>query len=128
MKFRLSMEFSEDILIKTNIIITTSDRLKTYFSQRSYGEGLVNIVIGVICVAPEFDFFFRPRKKYSKTQRLLAYDIKLNYECLKSSNDDECKRILDYNLIASLEIIKELEIEDFNLEEFRDDLIRVLCQ
>lgn len=60
---RSSQELSEDIVEIAPKFTELSDALQSYFLEKLYGDGLETIVIGIICVHPKFDFFFKNRKK-----------------------------------------------------------------
>ena len=59
MDFGLSLEISEDIFERNYIVINTSKSLEEYFKDKDFGEGIVNLTIGIICVNPNFDSFFK---------------------------------------------------------------------
>ena len=123
MNFGFSQEISEDVYSNANVLIRISEKAETFFEKREYGSGIKTFTIGIICVAPNFSFFFKKRKKYIKVKKQLEYDIKLDHERFKNSNEDEIKKMVARSVIDSLGIIEELEIKDFDLKLFREDLI-----
>ena len=80
------------------------------------------IGIGIICVAPEFEFFSKSRKKYNKTKKWLEYDVKLNYQNFKLAKETEVKQIVATAIINSLNILDEFNISDFDVELLKADL------
>ena len=52
----------------------------------------------------------------------LRYDIKLEYDKMKSFNNNQIINYLKNKIMNSLEIINELRVKDFNLEDFKSDL------
>lgn len=120
MKFAITKEISE-IIIKNGVsdmITDLSVYLGKFLEQKSYGSGLETFYIGIICVAPEFDFFFKVRKpKYKRGKEIfiqdgreyeqinaLTYDIKLNYE-----------EFIDKDLVVSKELLKAYILDSFTL-------------
>ncbi|MGQ9780608.1 MAG: Imm44 family immunity protein [Bacillota bacterium] len=92
------------------------------FKDKDYGEGIKEYVIGIICVAPVFDSFFKIRKNYTESKRLLEYDIKLDHAKFKKANNKEIYEMLRQEVLNSLGIVEELKIKDFDLARFRADL------
>jgi hypothetical protein len=118
MDFGLSQEISKDILKKSNVFSEISDELKKYFSEKDYGESIATIVVGIICVSPEFEFFFKPRKKYSKSKKLLEYDIVLDHKSVKDSNNKQIKELLFNELEKSF---KNINVPGFQSSVFNND-------
>ena len=92
MKFALTIEASTGVSDKTNLIIGLSNRLSQYFSNKDYGEDIKQILIGVICVAPEFEWFStirKPRYKFYRKyirdnseiieDRVFSFEVKIDY-------------------------------------------------
>jgi hypothetical protein len=124
MNFGFSQEISEDVYSKANILTSISEKAKPFFKEREYGSSIKTFTIGIICVAPNYDFFFKNKRKgYTMAKRLLEYDIKLEYERFKNSDKGQIKEMVARSVIDSLGIIEELEIKDFDLKLFREDLI-----
>ena len=126
MDFGLSQEISKDVALKADIFTTVSKSLENYFSNRDYGKGIEKLTIGIICVSTEFDFFFKERKKYTKTKAMLEYDIKLDHETIVEANEREVYQILSNSIIESLEIINEMKIPNFDNSGFRAEVASFL--
>ena len=122
MNFGLSQEISKDILGKAWIIHTISKALGRHFRDKDYGGGIKTITIGVICVSPNFEFFFKTRKKYSKNKNLIEYDVKLDYKSFKDASENQIYEILSENIVQSLNVIENLKVPDFDILKFRIDL------
>lgn len=100
------------------------DDLNNFFKNRSFGDGLSEIYIGIIVVSPQFEQFFKPRApKYSK-KGMLEYDIKFDFELLKKANEQEFMKIVRMEILASFNILDGLinKIENFDFDEFKSDL------
>ncbi len=119
-------------------LIEFSNSLKEYFINKSYGEELNHFLIGIICVKPEFESFFKVRKPRYKavdniklfdggTTELIGvygYDIKLNFEEFVSANEIESKKILAQEILNSLSNLDALpkKVKDFDKERFKADM------
>lgn len=138
MKLALAQYTSVEIVNQSSFITPFSDNLKTHFKDKHYGNDLIEIVIGVICVSPGFEPFFKPKrpqyikdKKTFKTdgfsydvEKSLGYDIKLDFEKLKNGTELERMQQLAFEIISSLSIFDKMKtkIKDFNFEKFKVDL------
>jgi len=138
MEFQLTQEVSESLLKngRTTIISNFSEELRNFFKTKNYGEGILSMFIGVICVAPEFDFFFKMRKpKYKRGKEIiiqnnaeielestLRFDLKLSFEKFLRANEFEARTMLALEVLNSLNVLNKLKIKDFNNESFVEDL------
>jgi len=118
--------------------IELSNNLKDYFSNKNYGTELNLFLIGVICVKPEFESFFKVRKpRYKAVDRIklldgnvteltgvYGYDIKLNFEEFVSATETESKKILAQEILNSLSNLDKLpkKVKDFDKERFKSDM------
>lgn len=110
------------------------------FKDKFYGHGLLEIHVGIICVAPEYDNFFKVgRSKYQKErkeyikynvkyviEKTFEYNIKLDYSIYKSLEGDKFKETLISEILNSFQILKTptimKKIEDFDRDLFLTDL------
>ena len=124
MDFGLSKEMSADIIQeKINILSEMSFAMEDYFKNRDYGKGISSLTIGIVCVAPEFEFFFKKiRSKYIKSKKMLEYDVKVEHSVLKEANEPMLQSIVAEAIFTSLGIIDDLKIQDFDIDRFRVDL------
>ncbi len=83
MDFGLSEEISSDVSQKADLFTEVSALLEKHFLNKDFGDGIKNLTIGIICVRPEVDFFFKERKKYTKSKAMLEYDVKLDHAIIK---------------------------------------------
>ncbi len=122
MEFRLSCEVSKDLLEKSYIVKEVSDNIYSFFEEKNYGKSIQTLTIGILCVSPEFDFFFKPRKKYSKKNKLCEYDIKMEYSIFKNSDQKDSKNIILNQIAKSFFIIDEFNnIMDFDSAQLGRD-------
>lgn len=122
MDFGFSREASQDVLNKLDFFFDKSRDIETFFKHKNYGGGIKVFVIGIICVAPEYEFFFKIRKKYIKSKNELTYDVKLNHEYIMKSSELEMFDLISNTILSSLSLISEMNIQNFNLGKFNKDL------
>jgi hypothetical protein len=141
MEFRLTQETSEQVFKcgASDIIKEFSDQLADFLKPKQYGKDLETLYIGIICVSPEFDFFFKVRKpKYSKRRTIiqdgrpyelinnLIYDIKLDYQHVINADRKELINIFCKQVVESLECLELVKIKDFNTIQFKSDIVDFL--
>lgn len=137
MKFALAIETSEGVEAKTNLIVDLSNELAEFFSDKDYGNDVKQIVIGVISVAPEFEWFSKIRKpKYTfyrgytrdgiefVEDRVFSFDLKINYESLKNHSEEENREMLAREILGSLSNLESLpkKVRDFDKRRFSEDM------
>jgi uncharacterized protein involved in tolerance to divalent cations len=104
MQVLLTQEVSNIIIDNglSNYITEFSKLLVNKVKHSDYGNAVQYLYIGVICVAPEFEFFFKVRKpKFYKTKTIiqdgrsyelietLTFDVKLNYAQIVQADKSE---------------------------------------
>lgn len=144
MNFALTQEVSE-LIIKNGVsdyIKQISDSISGFIEKKDYGEDLQSIYIGIICVSPEFDFFFKIRKpKYKNGKEIviqddrpyelisaLVYDVKLDHEKYVRANENEVKKMLSIELLNSLTAFNSVKIKAFDRKRFESDIEQHLNQ
>jgi hypothetical protein len=138
MKLGLAQYTSVEIDNHEKMITKFSDDIEKYFFNKNYGTDLIDIVIGIVCVSPNFEQFFKPRRpKYTKDkkhiksegfeydiEKCLEYSIKLDFETFKNGTEEECRKLLAREILRSLKVLEDMKgkIKDFNAENFKKDL------
>ena len=140
MKIGLAQFVSADIRTEANFISDFSNEMEEWCAEKKYGNDLIELVIGIICVSPGFEAFFKPGKpKYIKEkkdvkseftknaydiEKCLTYNIKLDFETFKKFSEIEAKKHLALEILQSLEIIETMKtkIKDFDFANFKEDL------
>lgn len=140
MEFALAIYISIEIDKKSSVIQKISDDLGNYFKTKDYGDSIKSLIIGIVCVSPNFKQFFKPRKpKYTKDKKVLIsqatnekfeiekcfeYDVEIDFESFRNISDNEAKKIIEKEIIKSLKVFEEmkLKIKDFNTAKFEEDL------
>ena len=116
------------------------EKSNVLFKDKFYGRDLLEIHVGIICVAPEYDNFFKvgrykyqkERKEYIKDsveyviEKTFEYNIKLDYYIYKSLEGEKFKETLISEILNSFQILKTpaiiKKIEDFDRDLFLTDL------
>lgn len=138
MNFGLAMTSSIEVKSKSTIINSMSSELGLYFKDRNYGNDIKSYVIGILCVSPQFEDFYKEKKpKYIKGKKVInpdgipvtledsfEYSIKLDFETFKNATEIESERIVAHNILESLSILNTMKkrIKDFDWDQFRKDL------
>lgn len=123
---------------KSSIIVDFSEIIKNHFKDKYYGNDIKSYTIGIICVSPQFEKFFKEKKpKLIKGKKEtiqegipftleddFEYDIKLNFEVFHNATEVEARKILATEILKSLSVLDDfkLKIKDFDVNMFKDDL------
>ena len=140
MNFGLAINLSIEIGNKSGYIQSLSDELELYIKDKYYGADIKNFFIGIICVSPKFDFFYKETKaKYTKGVKIInpdgipfkmednfEYNIKIDYESFRNATEEEARKILARDILSSLIVFEKFKskIKDFDIDGFRADLER----
>lgn len=140
MEFGLSEYVSVEISKKSYLITSLSEDIKDFLKDKEYGESLNSLFIGIICVSPQFETFFKSRNpKYTKNKKTfiskttkvkyaiencLEYDVKICFEEFNNGLEVDCRKLLANGILQSLKVVEgmKVKIKDFNFEEFKADL------
>ena len=137
MKYSFVEHLSEDLSNRSQIVVGLSNELEKFFETRNYGSSIETFLIGLICVRPEFEQFFKPKKpKYIeegteshdgisvKIIKLFSYDLKLDYKLFKETEEKEICKFIAKSIIDSLtELALPKKVQDFDKELFELDLM-----
>lgn len=125
MEFYIGSQFSKEFSFEeSRITHKLAEKLNLFFEDKDYGERIRNITVGVICVSKGFEPFFplRPTKIMRK-EPTITYEIKLDFEIFKSSNEEQRKSLLVNEFFKKTkEYLMEKTIKGFQKEEFIKDL------
>ncbi len=140
MEFGLAIISTIEVKNKSTIIQTLSDELELFIKSKKYGNDVKSFTIGIVCIAPQFEKFFKEKKpKYTKGVKIinpdgipfkledsLEYSIKLDFETFKNGTEEACKKLLAKEILNSLSVVESMKnkIKDFDLEKFKADLER----
>lgn len=118
-----------------SMVSEISTELSTYFDGKEYGSDIEEMIVCIITVNPEFDFFFKVRKpNYTKGEKTvivdgvsvflrntLQLDIKLN-DLNGIDDKSELKTLLFKEVKAAIDDYKKIKDLNFNKERFIEDL------
>ena len=139
MIFGLAITTSVEIDKKWIYINSLSEELKIYFKNKQYGNDIKSYTIGIVCVSPSFDLFYKKeiKPKYTKGVKVIKpdgipftledsfeYRIKIDYESFKNATEDEARKLLAKEILVSLVVFEKLKskIKDFDMNSFKADL------
>jgi hypothetical protein len=140
MNFGLAVNVSVEISKKAYFIQSLSDDLEVEFKSKIYGKDVKSFTIGILCVSPQFEQFYRKevKPKYTKGTKVInpdgmhftledsfEYRIKIDYENFKNAEQQEAKKVLAREILRSLVVFDTMrsKIKDFDLESFKIDLV-----
>lgn len=138
MNFGLALNVSVEIKNKSMLIQSLSNELEEYFKTKQYGADIKTFTIGVVCISPQFEPFFKEKKpKYIKGIKVInpdgipftleddfEYDVKIDFESFKNANEEEARKILAGKILLSLIVFEKIKskIKDFDMNSFKADL------
>lgn len=137
MKLGVSVNVSIEVEDKTQIIHSLFNELEMNFSKKNYGKGLLQIIIEIVCLSPEFEEFFPLRKpKYIelkeyvteginiKEEKLFTYSLKIDFILFKNQTIQANKHLLALEILKSLSNLDALpkKVKDFDKERFKADM------
>ncbi len=137
MEIKFALNISDKVRNVKSVFDELEHCVNSTIVQKDYGKNLQEIYIGWICVAPEFDQFFKPRKPryYNEKQmavdghnyvlnKVLELEIKLDFVAIGSSNLTEVYSLTYKALIEALRasIKANKKIQDFDSERLISDL------
>lgn len=137
MKIALTQETNLS-LDKIQVINNLSSSLQDHFKDLNYGEDVNQILIGIICIKPEFDFFYKVRKpKYTKKEEIkndlgetieinnvVSFDVKFKYEILSGESIEIVQKIIASEILSSSKNMKSFfdKIKKFDRDSFIADM------
>ncbi len=138
MEFTLSQETNLE-QERINAITAFSQELKNYFSDKNYGADIEKVVIGLICVKPEFELFFKARKPtyvskktethgsvFVEIRKSYSYDLQLDFEKFSRIPLEKIPKAIAAHILQSLSHFHSLpnKVKDFNADLFESDAVR----
>ena len=141
MKFTITIESDLDRgSTKFEILRELYINMPDYFKDKDYGPGIQHFYIGCIFVKahPGFEHFFKVRKpRYEQLSKVklgdnnilelhctYTYDIKPDYDLFVNATEEDSKKILFDEILASLSHLDKLpkRVKDFDKEQFKKDV------
>lgn len=118
MSIGLGLNLSPDLSKRSALLVGLSQYLMSEFKDHKFPKGMDKIAIGIICVDPKFDFFFKPKQpKLTKNKahkeegleqqlgNVFEYEIKLDYQKAKSLDDEGFIQYVKTALVESFPVI-----------------------
>lgn len=138
MEFAIVLHVSEEMIKKMDFTNDWNQQFKAFFQGKEYGKDISSYLVGVTCVSPQFEPFFKVRKPTYIEKKIethddfsveisksYGYDIKLDFNVVLNSNKEDIKKILASEIKNSLSHLDSLpkKIKDFNKDRFKGDLL-----
>ena len=127
---------------QTQMIVNLDDNVNFALETKNYGTSVESLLIGFICVAPQFDSFFKKgKRKYTSGSKTtiqhglsitvtnqFEYDVKFDYESFAKSSVEKARELLIAELESSLTNFDayKKKFKDFDLDSFKKDFLDIL--
>lgn len=125
MEFYIGAEFSREFTFdESRITHKLGGELNEIFKEANYGERIKMLTISAICVSKGFEEFcvVRPMK-ISRKEPMIVYELKLDFDSFKSSNEEKRKQLLATEILkVTKEVLISKTIKGFEKEQFIEDL------
>lgn len=135
MEFNITLEISLGLGKLSTLATMLANDFNEKIKNEDFGHGVKQIIISIVCVAPEYEAFFKSRKtKFTKGKKtvkkhgieyeidsLMTYDIKLDYKRMSIISEQDLHIELRNEIFNSISIIKEMKLEDFNFNLFEKE-------
>ncbi len=110
-----------------------SDCLRIELSKKSYGEGVARMTFHATCHGEAGVHSATGtvlHKKFTKSQRYLDVEFKLNPDDVKSCepNSEELVEVIKKGVVATCPVVKEMGIKDFDFDSFYRDIADIIAE
>jgi hypothetical protein len=116
MKIELTADAFEDALPNNLFNELYDKQFSQYFYNKNYGNNQVEIFMVIVCYPKDLEL----RNRYDSKEKVLYWDVMLNYRTVKKMKKEEKKLILAENIISSLDILdkyKKLNLDKVKLKK-----------
>jgi hypothetical protein len=135
MEFNITLEVSLGLGKLSIPANTLANDFNEKIKNDDFGKSIKQVIVSVVCVAPEYEAFFKSRKtkfiegkktvkKYGieyEIDSLLTYDIKLDYQKVSIMSEQDLYIELRKEIFNSISIIKEIKLADFKFNLFEKE-------
>ena len=145
MRVALTIETNSELERLNNGLRHINDRLELFFQDRSYGEDVERILIGMILTGPRTEELHPVRPlKYRKISsfknpitgeqinmnKLVTFDVKPDYEITRRLNAEEAAKYISKCIVQAADqlIAARKRFPKFDAVQFRRDLEALLVQ
>jgi hypothetical protein len=120
MKFSFSFDIMDGCGVQ-EVKRELDETMEDFFRPKSYGEGLSALFGVLMCRQP--DIKFKRRLRFLRDERVIYFDVMLDYDEMKRLSHVERKRhILDRFLQEIPAFLRKYRISDFDVDRFEADL------
>lgn len=138
MYFGIVQSLSVEVTRHSLIINSLTSYIIEFLSSKNYGDEIAELTVGLICISPQFEQFFKPRSpKYLKGHKSYVkedvqydsynsfeYEVRLDFEAFKNASEQEAKRMIAKGILSSFDVFKKFKKFDSN--QFKSDLENLL--
>jgi hypothetical protein len=118
MKLELTADAYEDALPNNLFDELYEKHFSKYFLHKNYGNNKVEIFMVIICYPKELKL----RKRYNSKEKVLYWDVMLDYKTMKKATKDEKKSILAKSIILSFDILDNYKKLKLEKEKLKNDV------
>lgn len=118
MKIDLSADVYEDSGIVNLISKICGELMPEFFGNKNYGNNEVEIFMVINCVPHDFKL----RKRYDSKEKVLYWDIILDYNVIKKAKIENKKNILANNIISSFDILDNYKKLHLDKDRLKSDM------
>lgn len=141
MKFRLVFTLDKDLKYLHSTLNDFALHIEKEFKELSFGEDVQEIYVGIQCVSPKFQSFFKLRKpkyvhkkmSYEKEGvqfefcKMFEYEIQADFNELLNTPEKKVIEKISRLILESSNIIKdEIKIKKFDFDLFQRKLLKAL--
>jgi hypothetical protein len=95
---------------------------------KSYGEGLKEWAYLAIILKPGIDEYYPEIKRYRKKKREVEFRLKIDHAKFLEGDSKMHLKLLSQSVLRSLELMKEMNIKNFDLPQLIVDVNRGLSE
>jgi len=136
MEVALTQETSLGLGRYSQLVQQLSNQLRQEFTTRNYGPGLEQIIVNLVCVAPEFAAFFKKRNSTYRpgssvltvagvrveVRNSISLDVLLQPYLVKDQELAPMQRYVVERILEAIHTVEKREIGPFDWLTFEQDL------
>ena len=123
MDFRIALEWDEECGLSMRNMYPLREAIEAHFQQKCYGTSVKKIWIVLGFQVKDY----KQRKRYVKGERMLTFDILMDFQAVRNAQIEEKKKLVRAQLIETTEeLLKKYKFEDFATDSFIVDFKNVV--
>ncbi|MEO6133726.1 MAG: hypothetical protein ABIP35_01155 [Ginsengibacter sp.] len=117
MKVGITADYDGSINID-DLLFDLIESIPKYFVYKNYGNNEVEIFMVIICYPKELKL----RKKYDAKEKVLYWDVMLNYTIIEKVKKGKKKSIIANSIISSFDILDNYKKLNLNKSRLQEDV------